>query len=508
MRGGDQIGGGDGGGGGGPPTGPAGGDLGGSYPSSVVVEAVQGVPVSATGPVAPGQVLKWDGVEASWAADAQGVDYTATLYVDPSGDPASDGKSPAKPTALANALATVPVNGCIKVEAGTYATPVTAGITCTIVGAETAQPTSAHAAVKFTGLLTITAPNVQVVGVLLQGGVSDQSSAAGATRFSECSIPGPITMASPASGQILEFNRTDFGATTVAGASGGATIRAKGCRSGTSITSTASGAVIVQLSETTLNGALTLNNAGGSMSVLLTNASIGSQVRTAGSITGFVAVNSHVGSLATPAAVDLTGAGAATVSFVNATFNRSGSTIPIGAETAGSVRGWPAEFLALVAGNWKAGTPTDVQQAIRKLANGEFAYGSSPVFWRDQDVDSNVTVTPPNFPEAISYLTSGGVVNFEPGIYIGFTFAFFEVGANNTQIYWDLWVGGAQSTTGFAAFPMGLAGAADTRTAGVAIFLPVPVAVDFDLKFGRYGGTNYVRCKNAGYCFIRVGNFP
>ena len=39
-----------------------------------------------------------------------------------------------------------------------------------------------------------------------------KSAAAGATRLTECSIIGPTQVSNPASGQILEFNRTDFGA--------------------------------------------------------------------------------------------------------------------------------------------------------------------------------------------------------------------------------------------------------------------------------------------------------
>jgi len=468
-----------------------------------VVEAVQGVPVSATGPVAPGQVLKWDGIEASWAADAQGVDYTATLWVDPSGDPASDGLAPSKPTTLANALATVPANGLIKVEAGTYAVPPTAGITCTIVGAETAQ---------LTGLLTITAPNIQVVGVLLQGGVSDQSSAAGATRFSECSIIGPITMASPASGQILEFNRTDFGATTVTGASGGATIRAKGCRSGTSITSTATGLVIVQLSETDVGGALTLNNAGGSMSVTLTKSSIASFVRTAGSVTGFVLDCSRVGTLASPSPIDATGAAAGTVKAIASLFDRGASTIPVSAEeTTVPTRNSALEYNA--ASVWtplSQTTPTQVASALDELQRLMTIYG--PAHAETKRETPLITSTLPGAPPyagASTFMSLGSAlapVFFPAGKYTTLVGYIVQVDTGGVEYWIDTFLNDSPSPAGPSNQPIGKANAQINSTFTITVDLGGPAFLWFDVKVAKGGGpTGNVIYKAAYLVIWRIG---
>lgn len=327
--------------------------------------SIQTVPVSATPPT-PGQVLTYSGTEWAPATPGAAAAYSKTLWVDPAGNALAAGDNPAAPTTLAVALASIPANGCVVLAAGDYGA-ATVGTTCTLVGVEAAQPTTSHAAVRFTGTLTITAPNVQVVGVLLLAGLTDNSAAAGATRVTECAVVGPTAVNSPAASQALEFHRSDFGAVTIGGASGGFTLFCKGCKLGASVTHTATGATILSLENSTLAGAVTVNNAAGSVAVTLDHSSVGAMTRTAGTFSSVLLLAARVGSVGTPAPLDLTGAGANTFIAVDSLFDRAGSTIPVGVEKTGVVRGWPHEYSPTTPGDWSI-VPTEVSGALDTLA--------------------------------------------------------------------------------------------------------------------------------------------
>jgi hypothetical protein len=433
------------------------------------------------------------------------ADYT--IWAAANGSALSSGAVPTSPTTLDVALASAVSGVTIVLWPGTYVPGVplnSDGVT--IVGLGAQSTAAASASVRFTGPLTVNGRNTRLVGIQL-GAVTDASGAVGAgtTVIEQCAIQGTLTVSDPAT-TTVHLIGCSFANVTATGTNTGCTVRIRDCPSGGTVTNATTGLLTTIAAGSSFTGIT--QTAAGTQAIEISGGCYLSAgiTRSAGSTVGVLLEHSSM-----VGAIDATGGAANSVKIVASTFDRAGSTNLAGTEnvTTNPTRNSALEYNPTSTIDWAIAPPGFVATALDKLAKGESAYGVRPWFWRDADVTTSVTVgPPPTFTGSVSYLTSGGNVDFAPGVYLGLVAAFFSVGANNTQVYWDLWAGGAPSTTGFAAFPIGLANAADTRTAGVIIYLPVPVSLPFDLRFGRYGGTGSVTIQNAGFLFIRIGNVP
>ena len=409
------------------------------------------------GPVALGGDLSgYTNLATVSSVDGQLVTAASkTIWVDPSGSATDPGTLSTSPTTLAHALATILSGGKIVMLAGDYPA-ATIGITCTIVGDSQAS-SAAVPATRITGLVTVEAVDVRIVGVDLAGGLSENSgpTGPGKTTLENCTISS-IALDAPST-TTLELVSCTCGAINVTGANAGATIKVKSSTIGvlthattgstevelynstaTQIVCSGGGALYTITSDVNLTASPSINVSSGTAErVLLHNTMCGDN----GTLTGF-------GTLI------LTGAPASTVRIHQTQYDAASSTIPSGAEvlvTSGKAIA-VSRFTALTTSN----APANAIPYLRLPVSGSINLDP----WTLYESSSSVTVT---------------------------------VGGNNAAFWIDLFVNGVPSFIGALEAPLGVAGAQDSRV--VVIVLPgaaVGGVFSGELRFAKSNITSAV----------------
>lgn len=357
---------------------------------------------------------------------------TSTIWADPNGSAADPGTLPTSPTTLANALATITAGGKIVLFAGDYPA-ATIGTTCTIIGDSQAS-SAATPATRFTGLVTIEAVDVRIVGVDLAAGLLESSGATGPgkTTLERCTISS-IALDDPDT-TVLELVSCTSGAIDVTGTNAGATVQIRSSTIGV-LTHATTGSVSVELYGTTCTQLVC--SGGGALytvtsDVRLTaspsiNVSAGTAERVLlhNTICGITASTDGFGTLI------LTGAPASTVRIHQTQYDVDSSVIPGGAEV-------------MVAGG-------------RASAVGRF--------------DTLTTGNDPANSLAYLRLPTSGSIPLDPWTLYESTGSFVVYVSGNNVAFWiDLFINGSGSTIGALEAPLGVAGAQDSRS--VVVVLP------------------------------------